>query len=263
MHGAMVDSMTDTEIRFERPPVRTVELTLYFDEVPLRLTNLATLLATLTSSFPLSTERFALMPWTLEGSEEPPPFIDEGSTTFPFPLLTFSNEDGHSVSFQGDRFQVRWEFGDDRTYPGYLQLREELMQEFERFTTHVASSTEETVQIRQARAEYENVMPNNIAWISAQRTRGVDDLAEPERLTGLTRMHTGGQFTFTSDPFETKVDFAAVSYDDLGRLSLRGTTGANGEVIDPLATLDATHGHLLNCFTTLTASEQQEAWGRK
>lgn len=259
----MVGTMSETEIRFERPPVRAVELTLYFDEVPLKLTNLAPLLSTLTMLFPVVEERFAQMPWVLEGSNEPSPFIEEGSTTFPFPWLSFSNDDGHSISFQGDRLQLRWEFEDERTYPGYIQLRRELEAELERFGKHVAASTDQTLQIRRARAEYENTMPTHIAWIVAQRTRGLDENDAPEKLDGLARMSSGGQFAFEGDGLETLVDFAAVSHDDSGRLSLRGTTTADGETLDPLGALDVAHGFLLDCFSTLTTSDQHDSWGRK
>lgn len=259
----MVDGMTDTEIRFERPPVRSVELTLYFDQVGLKLTALAPLLSTLTESFPDVTERFAQMPWGLENSNELPPLIEEGSTTFPFPSLTFANSEGHSISFQGDRLQLRWEFGEERTYPGYIQLRDALAQEFERFTAHVGESTGEDVHVKRVRAEYENTMSTRIAWSVAQRARGIDDNTDPQRIEGLGRLSSGGKFTFTDGELETAVDFAAVSHEDAGRLSLRGTTAAGDDVLDALAALDVAHGHLLDCFATLTTSEQHDSWGEK
>lgn len=253
------------ELRFAAPPVRAVELTLLFDPAPLMLTSLAPLVSELRRRFPTIVERFARVPWSVESaSAEGVEYIPEGSDQLPFPWLTFANDEGHSIAFQDDRFQLRWEFGDDRGYPGYDTLRSDLETHFASFVAHTQSSTSVEVAVRRARAEYENSMPLDVPWTVARLTFGAQGTAG-DLLPDLVASHTGGGFHLEDDNIVTHVDFAAFADPEDASLSLRSTSRfADDTGVDAsLSLLDVAHRRLIECFDTLTTSEQQADWGRQ
>lgn len=247
------------KLEFSFPPVQAVELTLFFDAVPLKLVTIAPLVARLQERFPFAEERFARVPWNFESqSDSEPLYIDEGAEEFPFPWLTFSDGEGHAVSLQGDRFTLRWEFGDDRGYPGYVTLSSQLRAEFAALEEHSGP-----IAIRQARAEYDNQLPQDAAWTVAQRTFTNSTEESARVLEGLEVATSGGQFHFDEDEGVTHVDFAAISRGETGTLSLRATMRAREDGLLGFEDLDIAHGRLIECFEKLTTDEQQRSWGKK
>lgn len=257
--------MTEMELAFESPPVRAVELSLFFEAVPLKLTDLAPLVTALRADFPEATERFARMPWVYENSPEAQPgFVEEGAGSFPFPWLTFSNNEGHSVSFQDDRFMLRWEFGDDRKYPGYTTLAPQLHAQFQNFVTHAEEHLAQRVEVVRARAEYENEMPEHAAWSVAQQAYQLKTSSSPTKIDGLGSTSSGGLFHFEVNDLVTHVEYAAISEAESNTLSLRSTTRiAESTVSSAVDTLDEAHRNLIACFGKLTSLEQHESWGKR
>lgn len=258
-------SMTEAELKFVSPPVRAVELTLFFRAVALKLTDLAPLAASLRKEFPNATERFQLAPWEWEENapDSMPAFVEGGS--FPFPWLTFSNEEGKSISFQDDRLVLRWEFGGGRDYPGYDRLVEQLAARFEEFKSHAEDKLGTGVEVLRARAEYDNEMPVFAAWSVSKQAHGVASSDLPRRPAEMRSANAGGSYRFVTGAWRTKVEYAATSREDSEQLSLRATTVAQNETLDelPFEALGEAHSHLLRCFTKLTTQEQHEMWGMK
>lgn len=261
--------MADIDLRFSSPPVRTVELTFFFDAVLLRLSTLAPLVSALQEEFPIVEERFARGPWTLEeNADQVPGFIEEGAEKFPFPWFSFSDGSGHSISFQDDRLMVRWQFNGDHVYPGYEALRGTLLKHFEDFVAHAEGSDTSAVHVRRVRVEYENAMGPYAAWSVAKQTFGAAELSEAKPLSGLQGTNAGGLFHFSDNDNDndndtvTHVDFVAVSEDADSTLSLRATADVASDVSDPGDALNTAHGHLIECFSALTTETQWEEWGR-
>lgn len=256
--------MPATELRFATPPVRAVELTFFFDRVPLKLTSLAPLVSQLRERFPYVIERFARMPWLTEDDPDAAPsFLGEEAERFPFPWLTFRDDNGHAISFQDDRLMLRWQFETGREYPGYESLRADLEREFGAFVTNAEALTSESVVVRRARAEYDNSIPDRAAWTVAQRSFSVEGDGAIQPLPGLQGANSGGLFHFSDEGAVTHVDFAAFSDEADGSLSLRATAEAQDPdaSILPFELLDVAHRHLIECFATLTTRGQQESWG--
>ncbi len=260
----MVGSMYETALKFEYPPVRAVELSFFFAAVPLKLTDLAPLVTTLRESFPHIEERFARVPWIYDSTPEvEPTFIEEGTSTFPFPWLTFSDESGHSVSFQDDRFILRWEFRDEHKYPGYESLAGALDRHFTNFRAFADQSTSTPLRVAQARAEYENSMPADVTWTVTHQAFRQPTRSNPVPLDGLQSTSAGGLFHFGSDEYTTHVEYSALGGRSNSTLSLRSTSVPLSQGVSSLDALNEAHSHLEGCFAKLTSQEQRTEWGQK
>lgn len=260
--------METTSVRFERPPVRVVELTIFFDQVTPRLTSIATLVSDFQKEFPHVEEEFAREPWEVEetGSESSD-WLSELGESFPFPWLTFSDQNGRSVSFQGDRFMTRWEFADGEDYPGYDELKNILERHYSLFEDHIERSDGTRPMVRRTRAEYENKVESDISWSVAQSVFSPNNKASPNPVEGLQGTSSGGLFHFGSDDYVAHVDFAAFSQSDRGSLMLRSTvksaTDDEPNTIDWRNSIDYTHDKLIDCFLKLSNEEQRIDWGMK
>lgn len=259
------NDMETESVRFEHPPVRVVELTIFFDQVSTRLTSIAPLVSQLQQQFPDVTEQFAREPWKAEDEgADFTTWLSDADASFPFPWLTFSDRKGRSISFQSDRFLIRWEFGDDLPYPGYEQLKEVLEHHYSLFQSHLDSSLGVTPVARRARAEYENQVSSDVAWSTAQQAFSPGRQFPPNPITGLQGTSSGGLFHFSSSDYVTHVDFAAFSEVDDGSLSLRSTTkNGKDDAIDWVSALDCAHERLIHCFLQLSTDEQKSGWGIK
>lgn len=147
-------------IRFERPPVREVSLTLYFDVIEsLRVGHLAPLRQAWRSMYPRVDETVPRPDWAagevgiLESLTENSPW--------PFPSVWFGSEDSDSsVRLQHDRFILTWRFSSDdasdASYPGYDELKPELMMRFDEFGQCLSEEIGESVQVRRIELRYNN-----------------------------------------------------------------------------------------------------------
>lgn len=263
--------MSTLALRFKNPPVRTVELSLYFDQVELKLTRIFPLIAALQENFPEAREEFAHLPWTIEAQDfDYPNFLPEGAENFPFPFFTFADNEGRSVSFQDDRVVLRWEFDSSREYPGYEELIASLKTTFLKFESHATLPPSGKIQVRRVRAEYSNDTDSNIPWtVSQQVFSPTDPHVEANPIPELQGTNAGGLFHFDSDTLIAHVDFAAISNVSINTLSLRSTVHSSKsdeadseEALDWIDALNFAHDRLIYCFSQLTTDDQQNSWGR-
>ena len=78
--------MTTADRSFDNPPVRAVELSIYFDQIPLRLISMAPLVSKLQEAYPDAAEEFARVPWKVEADDTSfAGYIPESSGIFLFP----------------------------------------------------------------------------------------------------------------------------------------------------------------------------------
>lgn len=257
--------METQSVRFEHPPVRVVELTIFFDQVSTRLTSIAPLVSELQKQFPDVNEQFAREPWKAEDEgADLATWLSDTDASFPFPWLTFSDRKGRSISFQSDRFLIRWEFGEDLPYPGYEQLKEALEHHYSLFQTHLDSSLGVAPVVRRASAEYENQVSTDVAWSTAQQAFSPGRQFPSNPIEGLQGTSSGGLFHFANSDYIAHVDFAGFSQIDDGSLFLRSTAQSDeDEAIDWVNALDYAHERLIHCFVQLTTEEQKSDWGMK
>jgi hypothetical protein len=255
----MPDDPTES-LRFTQPPVRSVDLTLYFTPIAdLKVTSLLAFLSKWSDRYELTSESFALPP---ADSSQPMSDFFSGDE-FPCPWLTFFDaETGHQLGFQNDRFSLFWEFKDGKDYEGFAQLKVELFDRFAAFSEGVGQVAGASPVVVRAECEYfnnlEDVRPLDVG---ARALHGADPLPE------MTVTPTTYAFHATLPPVEdggirVEVDLNAATRDGQNVLWIDSVAiRTDGE---PTAEelLDSAHEQLLLGFLTTASPSQLEKWGR-
>ncbi len=152
------------DVRFSRPPVRDVTLTIRFAlDKRIQVSHLAGLREQWRSDFPETEELAPRAPINATDDREVRFIPPEGQ--WPFPELVYSNPDnGRRITVQQDRFALSWTFQrstDEQQrdyYPGYLKLREDLRKRFELFQSTVSSEASAQFVYSSTECKYENVI---------------------------------------------------------------------------------------------------------
>lgn len=252
-------------LRFTKPPVRGVSLTVFFAPIEgLLLTSLAPLVSEVKKGFPVVKERFAEMPWTFEDLDDDAlPSLDDDA--FPFPYLTFANGSGHAINFQNDRFRLTWSFSDGEGYPGFDALRTQLDDHLGLFVRHVAKEVGEDVKVSHVAVRYDNELGDDASPLDVMlRAYGIE--AEQERRPSDASELKDATFHATvprrAESRTEEVYVISRRVDTSTTLGLRSTSRrpepSNGGWGD---LLDAAHDNLINVFDSLTSRAQKAAWG--
>lgn len=258
-------STSGDALRFSRPPVRSVSLTVFFDKIEgLKLTSLAPLVTEIKKRFPQVQERFAELPWVLEEADDdasdivPPGYL-------PFPYLSFANGSGQSINFQDDRFRVTWEFSDGADYPGFEDLKSDLQLHLRQFAEHVDSEVGSDLATRHVRVRYDNDLGTSATPLEVMlRSYGADARVLPSDEQGLplTQPTFHATVPVKGSISNTEVFILAVEDDQLTRLTLRASTaGVAGSGSDCWTLLDTAHNTLTQTFDQLSSVDQKEIWG--
>lgn len=254
-------------LSFSNPPVREVELSIFFQPIKgLKVTSIAGLVTAIQASFPDTTERFAFAPWNLDELDEEEQMSFRQAGYLPFPWLSFSNDEGMVIGFQSDRFSVQWEFSDGADYPGFAELRDRLLGHFTMFTSHVEEQTESKVLVSHARCEY----VNDFGDVSVLRIAALAEGNELEfKAESPDRSHgsiynrdfrweeaeeAGSElelFAFSPPDDSTKVTI---------RSSTRTETPAEG-LSNPL--IERAHARLIEVFQLVSTDKQRDEWGQQ
>lgn len=142
---------------FEEPPVREVNLTVYFKWVAtLQALNLAQLRIDWKNPYPKVSEVPPLRPTDGRAFAK---YLSENSF-WPMPLTTFTNARGdRSVELQNDRFGIVWRFDEGpKAYPGYDDLAAELRDRFSQFREELKSNLTEDVEPVCVSISYQNLI---------------------------------------------------------------------------------------------------------
>lgn len=249
-----------SEVRFERPPVNHVHLTLHFElDADLQVSHLSSLRELWRNNYPRTRERAPLP----RDESDAVRFMGRHSV-WPFPYLSFQSGD-RSIVIESNKFALTWTFGDGADeYPTYANLRAELAARFDEFAATVAKEVEQAPRVTAAECQYYNQFAD-------------ESLA---RVIGYVL--TGGKVDLGSD-----ADHADVDYQGFRR---HVTANSNSRMVDVLIGVDApdepgavelfieathyvrdgeyelggidiAHDVLIDTFIDCTRPDQQERWG--
>ncbi|WDF33717.1 hypothetical protein PTW37_01950 [Arthrobacter agilis] len=249
-------------LRFATPPVKQVELTVYFrSDVTISASAIAPLNARWKSIYPSVAENPPLMS---EDVEDRFSFIGQTSSHWPIPFTRYTSEqERRSVAFQQDRFEVQWDFDDSEgsPYPGFESLLQTLRTEFAAFTETLKESSI-NLEVSGSRCHYENRLSGMSAAELAVGIltgwRGVPDQQADE--SGYVGIRVHACPTKDREDCSTLV---AVDAQDDGDPSLAFFVSRKGPDNDGLGGIARAHDELIDAFLRYTTDDQRNAWGRK
>lgn len=250
-------------VRFARPPVRTVRLAYYF-EMPSPVLGLhgGALRELWRAAYPLASE---IAPRAPIGGEPDEFAVVEDEDRWPVPFFTFESPDTQrTVFFQSDRFGVSWEFDssaeEDRQYPGFERLADEMNSRYEEFLTVVQRDTDETMKPMSAECFYVNDVANvSLNSYVMGYLSGWDDgsydrpLADDEASRYVRHFHADGD--------RHQLGWVRAVSADAG-ISLSLTVRVESEVFSaPREGLSMAHDRLIGSFLDSTSNAMRSTWG--
>lgn len=241
------------DIRFERPPVREVALTVFFASVDaLSVTALVPLLTEWQRNYPSIEETFPERPRRLDTDAVRPL-----RSRWPCPLVTASDGTGNSVAVQSDRIIRRWAFSEGR-YPGYNQLAAELEPRLQELAELCSTIGTPLVQ-EGASCEYRNEIDR---FTSRQQAVGIltdwgDQASSPKILADFLGMH----LHFHVEDCSVYATINGADEEEQFTLLLESETDSETGN-EPLGGLQRAHDALVSTFLQLTSEEQQREWGQ-
>jgi hypothetical protein len=252
------------QVKFVKPPVRRVELTVFFTASgAVQASHVASLSQVWKDTYPKVTERPPTPP-----DDDPSDQVSVLNQTshWPIPFTTYSSAvERRSVAFQQDRFQVRWDFDEETgtPYPGFDSLLRTMRNEFEVFSGTLREN-DLTLDVESSECRY----VNHIAGVTAAELAvgvltGWQGSAAPRvsdsGYVGI-RLH---EFTATGE--DAKHDcssLVAVDAKEDGSPSLSIIVTHNGGQ-NELGGIVHAHAALIETFLKHTSDEQHRMWGRK
>lgn len=253
-------------LSFSTPPVRSVRLAFYFETAE-RLTAAHT-----SALFELWRPEYPEIVQSPPRAPVTEPTQDIGfigqDDYWPLPFTEMENPDsGKSIFFQDDRFGVLWNFDPDLdrapAYPGFDELRKELLARFERFCDAVKSSGGSEVRVQIAECTYTNEMPDvaidQYAFgILTHWAQGYESAPSVREGTMFSR-----HYHFEGDPDRPVWVSASAAGPDTG-MTLRITTRHEAEEeLSPVAGIEAAHEDLITTFVQWSSDEMRQGWGQQ
>jgi uncharacterized protein (TIGR04255 family) len=249
-------------VRFDEPPVRSVQLCLYFDEVTaLKTSHLSSLREIWRDDYPVADELSPLPPRRSDATSR----IIE-SDDWPMPYTSFTSEDsGAGLAIQGDRFCRTWSFTGDQ-YPGFDALLDDLAGKWSQFVDVVAREVGSRVKIVGASCLYANefsgLQPGELSL-------GVlSSWTAPFSPTTRAR-YQGARLHYCDDP---DLDGCAITISvdeqasDTPTLTLFVEVDAeenpHKDSSEGASLLRRAHSQLIRSFLSRTNAEQHQRWGR-
>lgn len=255
------------KVRFTKPPVRSVSLSLFFQSVPgLQVSFFSSLREAWKSDYPNSAELPPLRPRNRGGEEA---VIVPVSSAWPFPYVMFTTAgDQESIAFQSDRFTRTWTFSPDGEYPGFEALAGELALRFEQFSDVVKSETGEDVKVTGSSCDYSNTMPTDLT--GPELLVGVVSkwTTPAGTLPGLNAEYAGVRFHLCGDDELDGCSInVALDWDEdgayLGIESSFDVDDLESQDTPRLGGLDRAHDKLIATFVEFTSDAMHSEWGRE
>jgi len=256
-----------SEVAFDNPPVRRVELSVYFKQIQgFQVSHLSRLREQWRGDYPNSAELPPVRPVNRSGEETQ--LLPIGSA-WPLPYIVWSTEDEErAVGIQNDRFVISWRFSEQsEKYPGFAILSAELEQRLSELKSVVRNETGVELEILGSECGYLNELPETpanklLVGVATKWTvDGADGPDIPATYSGI-RMH------LCNDPAlrECVLDLALDLDDDGPFLSITSAFDLpdepQGETLG-LGGLRHAHDRLIETFLDFTSAEMHEEWGRR
>lgn len=255
---------------FTEPPVVSVSLTVFFEPVErLQASHLSSLRERWKNDYPNLAELPPLRARNRGGNEAA--LVPLGS--WPCPYIMFSGQDDRSsIAIQNDRFIRSWSFRANEHapegYPGFEQIREDLVEHFDDFKKTLRDELNQEVVVTGSECDYLNVLET--------------DMVFEQLLVGLTTKWSAP----VAQPTTSAITYAGVRLhlcDDDGldgcSVTLRldvdsdgATLGIESEFevpqdaetsVDELGGLDRAHEKLIETFLEYTNDDMHKRWGRQ
>jgi hypothetical protein len=262
--GAAVDP---DKVAFNTPPVRRVELTVYFKPIQgFQVSHLSSLREQWRVDYPNSAELPPVRPVNRGGEETK--LLPIGSA-WPLPYIVWSTEDEErAVGIQNDRFAISWGFSEkSEQYPGFAALSAELERRLAELETVVKRETGVNLEILGSECGYLNELPEmpvGELLVGVATKWVVDGSAAP----AIPATYSGIRMHLCNDPAlkNCVLDMALDLDDDGPFLSITSAfdlpEDAEGETL-PLGGLRHAHDRLIETFLDFTSADMHEKWGRR
>jgi uncharacterized protein (TIGR04255 family) len=248
---------------FSDPPVRHVELTVYFKPIhALRVSHLSSLREAWKDDYPVVAELAPLRPRNRGGQEAD---VTPYREAWPFPYVMLSSkDDSRSVAFQNDRFVVTWAFDEtDASYPGFEKISAHLRDLLGQLRDVVSAETEQDLDLTRSECWYLNELPDipatELLVGVATRWHGSAGSSElpPSHYSGF-RLHIDDEDHPTCGA-EISLD---IDNDGASLIIASRFDVENDQAPDEVAGLTIAHDLLIRQFLAFTSPEMQKAWGR-
>lgn len=241
------------DIRFDRPPVREVALTVYFASVDaLSATALVPLLTMWQADYPTIEETFPERPRRpdADGFRQLP-------ARWPCPLVTASDGMGNSIAVQSDRITRRWAFREGR-YPGYSQLATELEPRLGELS-ELCGTLGAHLVLEGASCEYRNEIEGMTSrkQILGILTGWTGQAPPPKSPADFLGMH----LHFQVEECSVYATINGADHSEGLTMLLESETDSGSEN-EKLGGLERAHDALVTTFLQISSEEQQREWGR-
>jgi hypothetical protein len=257
-----------SDVRFERPPVRKVTLTVYFElSTPLQVMHLSPLRQLWRSEFPETQELAPLAP--LGGRHSEVEYVSPDSPWL-FPQLVFSDSGSErQITIQSDRFSLTWAFqakaADQPSpgfYPGYEELRKDLESRLGLFTKIAMAEADARFEYSAIECRYENQIEG---YSGSELAVGVlTGWAERSSAVALIPLNYAGMRLHQCASEENQESAVLVGVDseidNLATMFIEVTKKVD-EAQAPLEALDIAHDVLISTFLQTSSASQRENWG--
>lgn len=249
-------------MRFERPPVSHVHLTLRFDlDSDLQVSHLSALRETWRHDYPRVKER----PPIPEAPGDEVRFLGR-SATWPFPYLELSSV-SQSIIIERNQFALTWSFDSDGAsgYPGYEHLLAELRARFDEFCSAVRVELGDEPRVVGSECHYANDLPGEpsgamILGVLTGWNASISDLVAPPTLQyrGF-RQHS----VYEADE-AIEIVIGIDPLDDIpgSAVFIETSRSVPADGAPQLGGIDSAHDALIATFMQMTRPDQHESWGR-
>lgn len=255
---------------FLQPPVVSVSLTVFFEPVEsLQASHLSSLRERWKDHYPNLAELPPLRPRNRGGNEAS--LVPIGS--WPCPYVMFSSEDDESsIAIQSDRFIRSWSFRADRApssaYPGFKEIRKDLVQHFEEFQRTLRAELSQELLITGSECDYLNLLDSEMppeqlmVGVTTKWSATVDAPVSSAVTYGGVRLHLCDADELDGCSVTLRLD---VDSDGpmLGIESAYELSDDGSDAAVELGGLDRAHEKLIYTFLEYTSDEMQNKWGRK
>lgn len=218
--------MTDSDVSFLNPPVREVNLTIWFDPIhTLAALHLSPLRTAWQDTFSRVEEKAPLAPWNAADS------LSILTDKWPMPACVFASlEREKQVLIQNDRFSLTWYFTQTSQYPGFAVLSAEFQSRYLDFIEALHDSENPDPVPTRTTIEYENLLDRFDSNIVARRITA----NEPLQLTDADKAQEGSTairkhvHKASDQAISTLVGIDSTSITDI--LQLKENDSSSGEV---------------------------------
>jgi len=252
--------------------VVSVSLTVYFEPIEnLQASHLSSLREQWKGNYPNLAELPPLRPRNRGGNEAALFPI----ASWPCPYVMFSTEDDQeSIAIQSDRFIRSWSFQADETesvtYPGFEQIRADLVEHFDEFKETVQAELDHDVVVTGSECDYINSLDDDLSpeqlmvGLTTKWSTAVNVSESPALTYGGVRLHLCNDPDLQGCSVTLRLDADREDGPMLGiTSSFDLAENEDASIAIELGGLDRAHERLIETFLEYTSDEMHKKWGKQ